>query len=266
MEVDLPVGLGVGGERQVLAGLLAGDARLEPLLVDLAGEALQLVLGLRERAADVGRHEAGGTLAVVRGLAPPLVVAGRLHRVDGERVAGGVFVDACGAVPDPLPPAVHRHADHELDLRHLEWRGVGVPKEVADQLPVVAHLPGAFAVAHPSGLHHRPVVAHHVDQGHEAIVKDGKLFPAESFNGRGASGGGRGTSGGGRCVGSVHGRRSCGAGESHRMRQHAGPVNRLPAIPAVNPSREVPGAGPRASGHRPIGGFGRSASSEPRAW
>ena len=78
---------------------------------------------------------------------------------------------------DPLPPAVHGHADQKLDLGHLERRGVGVPQQVADQLPVVADLTRAFAVAHASCLDDGRVVTHHIDKGHKAVVEDGKLFP-----------------------------------------------------------------------------------------
>ena len=80
---------------------------------------------------------------------------------------------------DPLPPAVHRHADQELDLGHLERRGVPVPHQVADQRAVVGDLARAFAVADARRLHHGLVVAHHVDQADEPVVEHGELLPAE---------------------------------------------------------------------------------------
>ena len=51
VQVDLPVGLGVGRERQVLASLFPGDAGLKPLLVNRPGAVMQLGLGVRESVA-----------------------------------------------------------------------------------------------------------------------------------------------------------------------------------------------------------------------
>ena len=47
VQVDLPVRLGVGGKRQILAGLFAGDAGFQPLLIDLVGRASGTPLRLR---------------------------------------------------------------------------------------------------------------------------------------------------------------------------------------------------------------------------
>jgi hypothetical protein len=101
-------------------------------------------------------------------------------------------------VADPLTPAVHRHAHQQFDLRHLERRGVGVPQQVTDELPVVAHPSGALAVADARGLHHGGVVPHAVDEGHEAVIEDGELPPPEAFEAGGAVTG--------RGLGFVHGR------------------------------------------------------------
>ena len=179
MEVDLPVGLGVGRERQILAGLLPGNACLEPFLVDPPGKCLKLLLGSRIAVSVGCRERLGRALPVAGGLGSPLVVLRALHGVDRQGVAGRILIDAGSAMPDPLPPAVHRHPHDKLQLRHLEGRRVGMPQEVADQLAVVAHLAGAFAVAHARGLHDAAVVSHAVDQRHEAIVENRQLLPAK---------------------------------------------------------------------------------------
>lgn len=64
VEIDLPVGLGVGRERKILTSLLTGDARLEPLLVDAPGKALELGLRLREAMAGGGREASLRALAI----------------------------------------------------------------------------------------------------------------------------------------------------------------------------------------------------------
>ena len=79
MEIDLPVGLGVGREGKILAGLLTGDARFEPLLVDAPREALELGLRLREAMAGGGREASLRALAIRARLGAPLAVVGRLH-------------------------------------------------------------------------------------------------------------------------------------------------------------------------------------------
>ena len=82
-------------------------------------------------------------------------------------------------MPDPLPPAVHRHADEELQLDHLEGRRVPVPHQVADQRAVVGDRPRALAVAHPRGLDDGLIVAHDVHQADEPIVQHGEFFPPQ---------------------------------------------------------------------------------------
>ena len=80
---------------------------------------------------------------------------------------------------DPLPPAVHRHADEKFQLDHLEGGRVPVPHQVANQRAIVGNRPSALAVAHPRGLDHRPIFAHDVHQADETIVQDGKLLPPQ---------------------------------------------------------------------------------------
>ena len=53
VQVDLPVRLRVRAQRKILAGLLAGNAGFEPLVVQRAGRFLEFVFGLGELFADV---------------------------------------------------------------------------------------------------------------------------------------------------------------------------------------------------------------------
>ena len=72
---------------------------------------------------------------------------------------------------NPLAPAVHRHADMQLQLAHLQRRGVMVPQQVANQSPVLVDLLRAPAVRHPRRLHDRMIVTHVIDQSDKAVVE-----------------------------------------------------------------------------------------------
>ena len=98
-------------------------------------------------------------------------------------------------MPDPLPPAVHRHADEEFQLHHLEGRGVPMPHQVADQRAIVGDDAGALAVADPRGLDHRLVIAHDVHQADESIVQDGEFLPSQLLDKFGVGGHFRGSAG-----------------------------------------------------------------------
>jgi hypothetical protein len=82
-------------------------------------------------------------------------------------------------VPNPLPPAVHWHADEELELGHLEGRRVPVPHQVTDQRAVIGDLFRAGSIAHTGRLYDCRIVAHAVDEAHEAVVEHGELLPAK---------------------------------------------------------------------------------------
>ena len=88
VEVALPVGLGEGGEGEVLAGLLAGDAGGEAAVVDLARVDVKSAFLIGEGLPDVGREGVSGTLLVVGGLGAPLGGLGVVGGVDGDGVAG----------------------------------------------------------------------------------------------------------------------------------------------------------------------------------
>ena len=86
---------------------------------------------------------------------------------------------------NPLPPAIHRHADQELDFRHFKRRGVPVPQQIANQPPIVGNFARSFAVTDPRGLDDRLIVPHHVDQADKTIVEHRKFLPAQ-FIGNGS--------------------------------------------------------------------------------
>ena len=64
---------------------------------------------------------------------------------------------------DPLARDENRQFDVELDLAHLERRGVPVAHQIADQAGILLHPPGAAAIGDAGRLHDRGVVAHVVD-------------------------------------------------------------------------------------------------------
>ena len=88
-----------------------------------------------------------------------------------HRVARRILVDVRRPVPDPLPGDEDRQLHVQLDLAHLEGRGVPVAHQVVDQAAVVADLLGAAAVGDPRRLHDGGVVAHIVDDADEAVVE-----------------------------------------------------------------------------------------------
>jgi hypothetical protein len=59
----------------------------------------------------------------------------------------------------------------QLDLAHLEGRGVAVAQEVADKTAVLLHFLGPLAVRDPGRLHDGFVGAHIIDDAHEAVVE-----------------------------------------------------------------------------------------------
>jgi hypothetical protein len=72
----------------------------------------------------------------------------------------------------------------ELDLAHLEGRGVVVAHEVADQAAVLVDALGARAIGDASRLHDglvRPHVVHDADQ---AVVQHAEGFAQDGVEGR----------------------------------------------------------------------------------
>ena len=84
----------------------------------------------------------------------------------------------------PLSPDVHRHADVQLDVAHFEWRRVVVTEQVADQSAILTHALGAGPIGNACCLNDRVVVAHVVDETHEAIVQHLEGLAEDGFEGR----------------------------------------------------------------------------------
>src|SRR2546423_6236921 len=76
------------------------------------------------------------------------------------------------AVTDPLTSNEDWQFHMELELAHLERRGVAVAHQVVDQSGVLADLLRARAVRHPRGLDDRGIVTHVVDDPDEPMVED----------------------------------------------------------------------------------------------
>ena len=60
----------------------------------------------------------------------------------------------------------------ELDLAHLERRGVRVTHEIAHQRAVVLHPLGPGAIGNPSRLDHGGVVSHVIHDPHEPVIEN----------------------------------------------------------------------------------------------
>ena len=202
VQVHLPVPLRIDIGGQVHPRQLARQA----LLAVLAQHLLIMVIG----AAGVGfqHFQHARRLFARQHLAPALIVDGALRgQMFGggnvelavqDRIAGRVFVDVGGAVPDPLAGDEDRQLHMQLDLAHLEGRRMPVPHQIADQPLVIADMLGARAVRHARGLHDGGIVAHVVDHPDEAVIQhlmravEMRLHPL----GHGAQGGARGGTGG----------------------------------------------------------------------
>lgn len=168
VEVHLPDVLGVRGQGQILAGLLTGDAELEPRLVDATGVLLEFPLLPREelarRLAGTSRgldphltvrglrpriHEAAAALLVVLGLAPPRLGVGDFTRINGGLVAGAVFVHRVvghDAVGDEV---VERTLNLDV-VGHLVSRELDLLD--ADELCDGELVPRDAGLLHPLGL------------------------------------------------------------------------------------------------------------------
>src|SRR5271157_1096678 len=180
-EVDLPVGFGVGGKRQVLAGLLPRHAGVQPLLVDLAGQPLQLGLTGGQALAESRVQGLVATLPVDLALHSPGVRTGPLSGVDGDRVPRAVLVYIRGAMANPLPPRIHGYPNVQFDLAHFKRRGVPVPQQVADEAAVFVDRSSAGAVGNAGRLHDRRIASEIVHHAHEAVIEAPQFLPEDSI-------------------------------------------------------------------------------------
>jgi hypothetical protein len=64
----------------------------------------------------------------------------------------------------------------QLDLAHLEWRGVPVSKQVPDQSTVLVYGARSAAVGNSGRLNNGSVCSEIVDNPHETIVEAGEAF------------------------------------------------------------------------------------------
>ena len=69
-------------------------------------------------------------------------VGGVFCALDGNRIPRGILVHVCGAMADPLAPAIHRDPHVQLQFAHLKRGRVVMPHEVSDQTTVLVHPPG----------------------------------------------------------------------------------------------------------------------------
>jgi len=183
VQVHLPVPLGVvirrkhhAGElaRQTRAAVvdhLAGKRLVQQRLVEPVGAVAELGDLVAHRALLGFRDLAGAALTVGGGLGRQMLGRRQVELVVEDRIACRVLVHVGGAMADPLAGDEDRQLHVQLDLAHLEGRGVAVAHEIADEAAVGADALGALAVGDPRGLHDRAVVAEVVDDPHEAVVE-----------------------------------------------------------------------------------------------
>ena len=176
MEIDLPVPLGIGGERQIDAGQLPGHVGLEhPGVIGRCGLAPGVPPPHRLVPEIPIRRLPLPPLVVLRTLKGKVLGGGCVKEEGHERIPPAVLVHGGRSMPDPLPGHEHGHGAVELELHHLGGGRVPVAPQVADESPRRRLLPRAVAVADPGGALHVLVGAHVVDQGHEAVVQDGEV-------------------------------------------------------------------------------------------
>ena len=186
VQIDLPVRLGIGRSGRSLRACSRATPSSSRCWYTCRACSCSSASAAESSAPAAGSRKPSLPWRLCGGLQPPAVGRGGLRGVDGDRIARAGLVDRGHAVPNPLPPAVHRHADQQFHLGHLEGRGVPVPHQVADQRAIVGDVPRAGRVAHPGRLDHRMIVAHHVDQADESVVEDGKLCQRSWSSGSGS--------------------------------------------------------------------------------
>src|SRR3712207_1980593 len=92
------------------------------------------------------------------------------------RIPSALFIHAGSAMSYPLAYHEYGRLDMELEHYHLKGSGVVMPKQVANESPVLAHALGSASVRDPRGLHDTLVAAHVVYQPHEAVARHEKLL------------------------------------------------------------------------------------------
>jgi hypothetical protein len=132
VEIDFPIGFRVRREWQVFPRLLARNSRSQPCLIDLTSRSLKLLFGIRKEVPILMTKKSNASLLVLSRLAAPLVRRSPLCGVDRDRISGGIFVNICGSMSNPLPPDIHWGSHVKFDLTHFKWSRVGMPHEISD--------------------------------------------------------------------------------------------------------------------------------------
>ena len=155
-------------------------ALVQHLLVMAVG-LLGVVAENRQHARRLlAREHVAAALAVRDRLRRQMLGRRHVELLVQDRIARRVLVDVGGAMADPLARHEDRQLHVVLDLAHLEGRGVPVAHQIVDEPLVLRHLLRATAVGDARRLHHRRIVAHIVDDAHEAVVEHGQR-PIEQF-------------------------------------------------------------------------------------
>jgi hypothetical protein len=177
VKVDLPVRFRIGTQGEILASLLARNTLCKTLFIKITCCLEEFIFRNSEWRADVHGKKVPTSLTVCSRLRAPLRRIGALCSVNRYRVPSRVLIHTCGAMADPLPPAVHGDADVKLQLAHLKRGGVRVPQKVSDQCVVFLCTLCACTIRNARRLNDRCVAAHVVNDSHEAIVEDGEALP-----------------------------------------------------------------------------------------
>src|SRR5210317_1070378 len=77
----------------------------------------------------------------------------------------------------PLPPAVHRHTDMQLELAHLERGCVCVAQQISNQTTVFMDLFCSRSVGHSCRLYDCGIIAHIIDDPYVTMIQNRKAFP-----------------------------------------------------------------------------------------
>jgi hypothetical protein len=193
VQIDLPIPLRVVVERQVHPRQLTRQLRIAgPLRLPVVVLVKQLfvvvvaALGIpREEPQHIGRllrrEHRVTTLPVRAGLLGKLLGLRQIELAIEDRVARRVLVDVGSAVANPLAGHEDRQLDVKLKLAHLQRRGVAMSEQVANQAAIAAQPGGAASVRHPRRLDNRGIVAHVIDDPHEAMVEHRQWLVQHGF-------------------------------------------------------------------------------------
>ena len=183
MQINLPIPLGVGVQRQVHAGQFARQTRLmriDRLAVCIFIQKIDIgciaAFGVMAQQGQdflrlLGIEAGTSSLTVGRRLRRQMLRCRQIEFLIHDRVSRGILVHIGRAMANPLPRDEDRQLHMQLDLAHLERSRMSMAHQIIDQPAIFGNFLGATAVGNPGRLNDRTVVAHIVDHAEKSVIQ-----------------------------------------------------------------------------------------------